>query len=328
MACVCAAIGVSLAGCSGLRAPDTGRRAIQPSKPTEAEQAQLDVAEQAVDAGNYDHALTIFQDVLAENPTVTTAYLGIGEIYVIKKDYGKAEPAYRRAARLEPRNFDAQFGHGLALQMLKRFVEAVRAYHRALTIAPDDPKANLNLATTYLQLNDAERAVVFAERAVQIDPANGAAQANLGAIYEELGRYAEAVDVYLAALELMGNRTPLMLNLINALAKERRYQEAVNTAEVLTRIDPSPNAFERLGWCHFKLRQYDRSMTAYREAVNLDPGHWPSLNGIGVNALNSWLLSKKRDEQAKQEAGRAFRRSLRVNSDQAKVVELLLQYNI
>ena len=77
-----------------------------------------------------------------------------------------------RAARLAPRNFDAQYGHGRALQMLERFIEAVRAYHRALTIRPDNINANQNLATTYLQLGEPSSALVFAEKAVELDPAS------------------------------------------------------------------------------------------------------------------------------------------------------------
>jgi tetratricopeptide (TPR) repeat protein len=320
------ALAMGVGGCES--SDGTALRALEPSEPTLEQVERLAEARGEQGAGNYDVALAMFQEVLAENPTITTAYLGIGDIYMIRQDYGKAEPAYGRAARLEPRNFDAQYGHGLALQLLARFVEAVRAYHRALTIDPDNLRANLNLATTYLQMNEPHRAVVFAERAVHVDPEHGPARANVGAIYEKLARYEEAVDAYDTALELMGNRGPLMMNQINVLARLKRYTEAANTAETLIRIEPSATAYERLGWCTFRLRDYERSMDSYRAAVQLEPGHWPALNGVGVNALNTWLLSKKRDEQARIEARNAFRRSLRANSDQPRVVELMLNYGL
>ena len=75
----------------------------------------------ATEEGNYEMALGMLRDILAENPTLTPAYVGIGDIYLLQRDYANAEPAYARAARLEPRNFSAQYGHGVALQMLKRF---------------------------------------------------------------------------------------------------------------------------------------------------------------------------------------------------------------
>jgi tetratricopeptide (TPR) repeat protein len=327
---VCAAFAASVPGCKtverfpGPPEPPT----IETAEPSLVQLEQLEMAETAKEEGDYDEALRLFQDLLAENPTITTAYLGIGDIYMVKEDYAKAEPAYGRAARLEPESFDAQFGHGLALQMLRRFVEAVRAYQRALDIRPADMKANLNLATVFLQMNQPERAVRLAERAVEANPASGPARANLGAIYEKLGRYAEAVDAYDAALELMGNEPRLMMNQINVLTRQKRYREAANTALALVKIEPSAEAYERLGWCYFKLKEYEKSLEAYRTAVDIDPTYWPALNGVGVNALNAWLLSDRQDKQAKLEARDAFRRSLRVRPDQQRVIKLLLNYSL
>jgi tetratricopeptide (TPR) repeat protein len=294
------------------------------------QQAKLQEANAAKDARDYETALGLFQEILAVNPTATSAYLGMGDIYLIKEDYPRAEPAYARAAKLEPRNFDAQYGHGLALQMLDRFIEAVRAYHRALTIDPDSVKANLNIATTYLQMSEPQSAVTFLEKAAALEPGNGSVRTNLGAAYERVGRNADAIDEYSAALELVDRRNapPLMINLINVLAQEKRYQEAANTAENLVKLEPTSNAYERLGWCWFRLSQFEKSMTAYKEAVKIDREHWQSHNGIGVNAINTWLLSKKKDQDAEREARDAFRRSLRANPDQPKLIALMSNYGL
>lgn len=325
--CLCVCWLALMSACQFNRS-DGPRAAARLRAPTAQQQQRLAEANALKETGNYDTALAMFQDILAENPTITTAYLGIGDIYIIKKDYEKAEPAYGRAARLEPQNFDAQYGHGLALQMLNRFIEAVRAYHRALTIDPDSVKANLNIAVTYLQMNEARSAVTFAERAVALDPGNGSARINLGAAYEKVGENARAIEQYLAAMELVEHTPPLMMNLINALAAEKRYQEAANTAENLVKIDQSANAYERLGWCYFRLSEFDKSLAAYQQAVSIDPAHWQSHNGIGVNMLNKWLLSKKQDRDAMKAARDAFRRSLRINPDQQKLITLMSTYQL
>jgi len=325
-----AAVLMVSSGCEGLR---WGRQtAPTPAPPpTEVSDQQSDTlaeAQAALDRGEYDEAMRMFRSVLAENPTITTAYVGIGDIYMHEEDYERAEPVYARAARLEPRNFDAQYGHGRALQMLNRFVDAVRAYHRALTIQPDHPKANLNLATTYLQMDNPSSALIFAEKAVEVAPDNGAARVNLGAVYEQLGRNAEAIEHYLIALELIDDNAPLMLNLINVLGKEQRYREAVNTGLTLVRVEPSANAYERLGWGYFRLNEFDNSINAYRAAVELDDRHWPSWSGIGVNALNAWLLSDRQDSASFTEARNAFRRSLQINSNQPRLVTLMSNYGL
>lgn len=313
-----------LTGCgSSPKTTAEAPRATRKREPTPEQTQKLETAEAAKEKGDYTAALSMFQEILAENPTITTAYLGIGDIYMEQQQYPKAEPAYARAAKLEPRNFDAQFGHGLALQMLNRFVEAVRSFQRALTIDPDSISANLALATTYLQMDEPKSAVIYAEKCVQLDPANGSARVNLGAAYEKVGRNADAIEQYFTAMELVEDTPPLMMNLINVLSEERRYQEAVNTAENLVKVAPSANAYERLGWCYFRLSEYDKSLRAYRDAVKLDPDHWQSWNGIGVNAINTWLLSKKRDNDAGREARDAFRKSLRINPDQPKLILLM-----
>lgn len=316
----------ALHGCVGSGVANTPN--VSTGGLSDAQSQRIQEANAAKDAGHYDEALSLFQQILAENPTITSAYLGIGEIYIVRQDYQRAEPAYARAARLEPRNFDAQYGHGLALQMLGRLVDAIRAYHRALTIAPDNFKANLNIATTYLQMDEPHSAIAFAEKAVEADPQSGPARVNLGAAYERVGRNADAVLQYEAAIELMEPSPEVMMNLINALARDDRYHEAVNTAEFLVRMAPTAKAYERLGWGHFKLAQYDESIEAYRKAVELDPNHWPALNGVGVNAINAWLVSKKRDDAAAREAKQALRRSLQANPDQPKVITLLSNYNL
>ena len=296
---------------------------------SEATETALADANAAREAGNYEEALLMFRQILAENPTITGAYLGIADVYMDGEDYERAEPVFRRAARLEPRNFDAQYGHGLALQMLGRFVEAIRAYQRALAIDPDSPLANRNIATSLLQINDSTSALQYAQRAVELAPDDGSARVNLGAILEQQGDDEAAIDEYIVAIELIDDDVaPVMMNLINCLAREKRYQEAANTAENLIRIEASANAWERLGWSRFRLQDYEGSTEAYRAAIDLDPSHWPSLNGLGVNALNRWLISDKQDVDARQEATEAFRRSLRQNSDQQRLITLMTNYGL
>jgi tetratricopeptide (TPR) repeat protein len=320
------------AGCGSADQAESGAIAIQAEltreDPRQRQQTLAAEADVARAAGEYQVALALFRRILADNPTSTIAYVGIGEVYLLQEDWVSAEPVFARAARLEPRNYDAQYGHGLALQMLDRFVDAVKAYHRALTIRPESVEANLHLATTYLQMGEPRSAQVFAEKVVEIDPAHGPGRAALGSVYGELGRHREAIVQYEAAVELMEPTPPLLINLINALGKENRYVDARNTAEYLVKLGPSAEAYERLGWANFRVGDYDESIEAYRQAVALEPDYWQAHNGVGCNALNAWLLSGKRNPEALGEAKRSFRHSLRVNPDQPKVVSLLSKYGV
>ena len=307
----------------------TGQAPIEVLELSVEEEVSIDAANIAKEHGDYDEALKLFKEVLETNPVATDAYVGMGDIYLAKQDWSQAEPAFARAAKLEPRDFDAQFGHGVSLQMLKRFVDAVRAYHKALTINPDDLGANINISTTYLQMGRPQSALVFAQRAAELGGDSAGAQMTLAATYQLLGKTDMALDAYIAASELMEEPSPqLMRNIIYLLVQQKRYQEVVNTTEQLVLIDPTTDSYERLGWAEFRLGDYESSLEAYRMSVDYDDMNWRSLNGIGVNELNKWLLSDRTDMSAYQSSRTAFRRSLGIYPDQPKVITLVLRYGL
>ena len=49
-------------------------------------------------------------------------------------------------------------------------------------------------------------------------------------------------------------------------------------------------------------------------------------NGVGACALNAWLLSDRLDGTAREEARRAFERSLELEPGQARIEKLLRTY--
>ncbi len=319
---------LTLGGCYASETGPSPAITTAPATPKQAPTAGDAIyrAKLAQQKGDLDAARAEFERAIAENPTLTIAYLGAADIDREKGDYRAAERNYAKAADLEPGNFDAQYGHGLALQLLSRLNEAVRAYLRALTIRPDDVSANLNLGTTYLQLGEPAQGLSYAQRAVRIDPRNAAARTNLGAVYASLGRHAEAVVEYQQAAELTELTPPLLLNLADSLGKTNRFEEMVNTLRQAIEIEPSASAYERLGSGLFRLRFYDDALVAFRQSVQLDPSFYPAINGVAVCRLNQFVWSNKTDQAAREEAVKLMRQSLQIERRQPKIVDLLSRY--
>lgn len=298
------------------------------TEPDESQVLDLIAAEHIADAGDHEAAIRMFEELLAQNPTMTDAYLGLGAIHIERGNFKAAETNYSRAARLEPRNFDAQFGHGTVLESLHRYSEAARAYQRALAIRPGSIEANIGIANSYLATNRPEAAISFAQAAARLEPENVESRLSLATAYEQAGLFEDAVRELEVAMELGDTTEELLFRVIAAYMKAKRWQEAANAADTLIKVAQSAAAYERLGRAYFRLRHYELSMEAYRMAVELDPGHWPSLNGVGVNALNAWLRSERSDTEMSLEAREAFHSSLRVNPNQPKLVEILTSYSL
>jgi deoxyribonuclease-4 len=308
--------------------PPTITETLQAGMPTVEEAATIEKARAKIDRGDYEAALSMFQEVLRENPKLPDAWVGVGDAHASLKEWTEAETAYANATTLDNGNFDAHFGRGKALQVLNRLIDAIRSYHRALLIRPEDFDANLNMATAYLQLDQPQSSITYAEKAVKLKPDSGTARINLGVAYERAGRAADAVAQYETAAELMEPTPQLLINLLNAYAQSRRYREAVNAAGLLVRIAPTANSWERLGWACFRQGDFPRSLESYRESVRVDPQHWPGWNGVGVNMLNSWLQGGRKDSAQSEQAMAAFRKSLQINPEQVKVQKLLQTYAV
>lgn len=316
---------LGLVGCKGTGGSgESGFRSSARADTRATEAAEL--ATRLKNEGLVDQALREFERAIEINPTMTTAYMGAGDIYRERGDFEGAEKHYGDAARVSPNEFDPNYWHGHALQMLNRITEAVRAYLRALAIRPDDFNANLNLATAYLQLGEDAQAVIYAERAVRINASDGPARVNLGAAYANAGRHGEAIEQYEAAAELMPLTPELLLNLAESLGKVGRHQEMAGTIREVLRQSPSAMAQERLGSALFRMREYDDAIEAFRGATRMDPNHYPAWNGIGVCLLNRYVWSNKSDLVALDEARNALRRSLQIERNQPRIAELLTRY--
>ena len=110
-------------------------------EPTAIQSFRNDEGRAAIEAGDHQKAIQIFEELLDENPSLTVAYIGIGVAYEDIGEYERAEPAFARATRLDPRNFEAQLGYGEVLQVLGKLREAIRAYQQALAVDPNSVEA-------------------------------------------------------------------------------------------------------------------------------------------------------------------------------------------
>lgn len=315
----------ALLGCAAV----PGREPAKPAPRTttrSAAEVYLVAGESAVRDGDMDRALAAFARAIEVNPRLTSAHMGMADIYRVRGDYNRAEESYGQAAKLQPRSFDPQYYHGLMLHLLDRVSEAVQAYLRALSIRPDDFKTNLNLATAYYQLDENALALPYAVRAVEIEPKDGSARFNLGAVYAAMNRHREAVQEYQQAAELMELTPALLMNLAESLGKLERYEEMANAIAQVNRIEPTAASHERLGYAQFKLGKYDEAQASFDSSLSIDKDYYPALNGRGVCLLNKWLWSGRQDMTAREEGLAAFRRSLQIRRDQPQIIELMTRY--
>jgi tetratricopeptide (TPR) repeat protein len=88
------------------------------------------------------------------------------------------------AARLEPRNAEAQFNVGVAQLQLNNPTQAAKCFEAAAKLEPDDTKIQYHLAVALAQQNHPTEAAAAAQKARELALANG--QQDLAAKAAEL----------------------------------------------------------------------------------------------------------------------------------------------
>jgi TolB-like protein/Tfp pilus assembly protein PilF len=84
-----------------------------------------------ISQGLYNQALQLRQRAISLDPTFGSYYGGLGQIYMILGDFGKAEDAFKRSILLEPDDINT-YNFLILLELLKRNLPAAEGYARKL----------------------------------------------------------------------------------------------------------------------------------------------------------------------------------------------------
>ena len=119
--------------------------------------------------GNYDSALTFFENAVNRNPRRAEAWVEVGFCKVKQGKHEEAIRAYRRALQLRPNSADAYNRLGDAYFDLGRFYDALESYQQAVRLHPNMAEAYYNLGMTYVELGDRASAMAQARKLELLD---------------------------------------------------------------------------------------------------------------------------------------------------------------
>ncbi|MDP2312305.1 MAG: tetratricopeptide repeat protein [Pseudomonadota bacterium] len=119
------------------------------------------------------------------------------------------------AAARYPESARAWYGYGDALRLARRFREAEPAYARAAALDPDDTDARINLGIVRAESGDPAGARAAWEEVLDADPRACAAHNNLGKLAADAGNPGAAAARYASTLRVCPDDPIAHLNLAN-----------------------------------------------------------------------------------------------------------------
>ncbi|HYO62326.1 MAG TPA: trypsin-like peptidase domain-containing protein [Pyrinomonadaceae bacterium] len=109
--------------------------------------------------GNYETALSNFENAIGKNPNRAEAWIQVGFCKVKQGKNSEAIRAFQQAIRLRPDSADAHNKLGDAYYYAGNLNKAVESYARAAALEPRHAEARYNLGVAYLELGDRASAV-------------------------------------------------------------------------------------------------------------------------------------------------------------------------
>jgi len=188
----------------GGKAAEQARRLIA-KYPTSA-RGHLTLAAVHQRQNDLDAALSDVQNGIRVDGKNELARLALGNVYLVRKDYGKAMAAYQDALRLKPDFVAALFAEGVLLDQTGKKREAVAKYRAVLARSDSYLPALNNLA--FLLANgygNKEEALRLALEAFKRDPGNAAITDTVGYALLKNGRTVESLKVLEKAAALLPN---------------------------------------------------------------------------------------------------------------------------
>jgi Flp pilus assembly protein TadD len=165
-------------------------------------------------AGNFDEAITKFNEALKTNPQCSDCYYNIGVANAGKKDLDKAEEAYKKANEIKP-SAEAYNGLVNVYTSQRKMDEAAAAGKKAAELSVATPGGAANPDATY----------------------------NQGVIAFNAGNLADAKAQFQATIAAKPDHAEAHYRLGNVFVGEGNFGEAVKEFEMYLKLAPSgPNA--------------------------------------------------------------------------------------
>lgn len=185
---------------------------IQKSKLDTQESNNLQYAEKAesysdqgtesLNQNNYTQASTYFYQALTLNPSLVSAYLGLGQTLKWQKLTTTAMLCFQQAIELNPNRGDSYHWLGECCVELNKIETAINAYQQAININPKAAHAYRGLASAYQKQGNWDKAMNFYQKSLELNPKYVLAYNQLADALVEREEWESAVEVYRQSLKL------------------------------------------------------------------------------------------------------------------------------
>ena len=231
--------------------------------------------------GKLREAFLRYDAVLAADPDNAPALHYSGVVLFQAGKIPEAAERIRASLKLEPGSADAWSNLALVLDAAGRREAAVNALKEAAKLAPNSPEIRANLAAGEIGLGRLADAEASARAAIAADPTYAPGWHNLALALQPQGRVLEALDAAgraVGAVPAEPAYSGVKAQLEMAAGMMARARSTLDAA--LARKPQSAALRMELAGLLEREGDLDGAMTAYADAMRLEPGHGAALSQL------------------------------------------------
>jgi Flp pilus assembly protein TadD len=224
--------------------------------------------------GQFNEAISQFQEALRLKPDYTEAHTALGVVLVKKGQFNEAISQFQEALRLKPDSAEAHTAFGVALLHKGQTDEAISQFQEALRLKPDYAEAHFNLGAALDQKGQADEAVRQYQEAIRLKPDYADAYNNLGYLWAGRGENLDQARALIEkAVKLEPKNAAILDSLGLVLFKQNRLREALDYQLQAIKNSGQPDAalYDHLGDIYAALNQPDQAAAVWRQSLSLAP---------------------------------------------------------
>lgn len=246
-------------------------------------------------AGRFSLAIEALNRAVALDPRNANAYDYLGRIYYFEEDYDQAQSHLKQAQALDPELPDPYYFQARVLYLRKEYQEAIPFFERYLEMGQAANRGNAFKYLGYCRLalnwrgEGEDRfadALAALEQALSLLPEDELVYFYFGQVYHRLGQHVRALLYLDKTLELDPEETTAYYYRGYSRFKAEMYEDAIVDFQALLEREAGARgylgqAYTYMGWSYYKLKQYDRAESAFRQAQALDDSPADAYGGLG-----------------------------------------------
>ncbi len=248
---------------------------------TERINAQDKLARLLLHHDRRDEAIAVLEEIMKAAPTRYETYEQLGELYTAAGQFEQATAAYQQALLVNSSNPNHYIRIANLQLEQRKATDAVATLQEARRRFPGIARISYSLAIALGQAKQSQEALtMFAQslhEAEQTDATllDGRFFFNYGMAAEQGGNLEAAADLLRKSIQMDPSHAAEAYNYLGYMWADRgnHLQEALDLIEHALALDPENGAYlDSLGWCYFKLGNFQSALEYLHKAVErLEP---------------------------------------------------------